>query len=124
MPLHTIIKLKPTAYGCEVDYVKVPIEAVDTHRSRPKVGRRLSLSPPEGRRPVPAGGGLCCDRVTLSDRGGGGDPAAGSRAEANDRPAAPDTVGGSAGSRVLTRRAASLHEPPPAGIAGPRTSLL
>ncbi|XP_043233080.1 6-phosphofructo-2-kinase/fructose-2,6-bisphosphatase-like isoform X3 [Amphibalanus amphitrite] len=42
VPLHTIIKLKPTAYGCEVDYVKVPIDAVDTHRSRPKVPGSLS----------------------------------------------------------------------------------
>ena len=55
VPLHTIIKLKPTAYGCEVDYVKVPIEAVDTHRSRPKVGRRLSpVHPRPAARSLPA----------------------------------------------------------------------
>jgi len=41
VPLHTIIKLKPTAYGCEVDYVKVPIDAVNTYRGKPKV---VSLS--------------------------------------------------------------------------------
>jgi len=35
VPLHTLIKLTPVAYGCEIDYIRLPIEAVDTHRPRP-----------------------------------------------------------------------------------------
>jgi len=35
VPLHTVIKLTPVAYGCEVEYIRLPIEAVDTHRPRP-----------------------------------------------------------------------------------------
>ena len=64
VPLHTIIKLKPTAYGCEVDYVKVPIDAVDTHRLRPKVGRSDPLLCAAGSRVGP-GGPPCDRRVTL-----------------------------------------------------------
>lgn len=37
VPLHTIIKLTPVAYGCRVEHIKLPIPAVDTHRSKPKV---------------------------------------------------------------------------------------
>ncbi|XP_077298671.1 6-phosphofructo-2-kinase/fructose-2,6-biphosphatase isoform X2 [Arctopsyche grandis] len=35
VPLHTIIKLTPVAYGCRVEHVKLPIDAVDTHRPKP-----------------------------------------------------------------------------------------
>ncbi|XP_065155938.1 6-phosphofructo-2-kinase/fructose-2,6-bisphosphatase isoform X3 [Atheta coriaria] len=41
VPLHTIIKLTPVAYGCRVEHIKLPIEAVDTHRSKPKVPGEL-----------------------------------------------------------------------------------
>ncbi|XP_026279328.1 6-phosphofructo-2-kinase/fructose-2,6-bisphosphatase isoform X3 [Frankliniella occidentalis] len=41
VPLHTVIKLTPVAYGCKVDYIKLPIEAVDTHRPKPKVAGYL-----------------------------------------------------------------------------------
>ncbi|CAG7723556.1 unnamed protein product [Allacma fusca] len=37
VPLHTVIKLTPVAYGCRVEYVKIPIEAVDTHRPKPRI---------------------------------------------------------------------------------------
>jgi 6-phosphofructo-2-kinase/fructose-2,6-biphosphatase 2 len=37
VPLHTVIKLTPVAYGCRFEYVKIPIEAVDTHRPKPHV---------------------------------------------------------------------------------------
>lgn len=37
VPLHSIIKLTPIAYGCEVDDIKIPIEAVNTHRVKPAV---------------------------------------------------------------------------------------
>ncbi|XP_074597769.1 6-phosphofructo-2-kinase/fructose-2,6-bisphosphatase-like isoform X3 [Brevipalpus obovatus] len=36
LPLHTILKLTPVAYGCEVEEFKVPIQAVNTHRDKPK----------------------------------------------------------------------------------------
>lgn len=41
VPLHTIIKLTPVAYGCRVEHIKLPIDAVDTHRDKPKVYNRL-----------------------------------------------------------------------------------
>lgn len=37
MPLHTVIKLTPVAYGCRVEYVKIAADAVDTHRPKPVV---------------------------------------------------------------------------------------
>ncbi|XP_019766645.2 6-phosphofructo-2-kinase/fructose-2,6-bisphosphatase isoform X2 [Dendroctonus ponderosae] len=36
VPLHTIMKLTPVAYGCRVEHITLPIGAVDTHRSKPK----------------------------------------------------------------------------------------
>ncbi|KAK2145758.1 hypothetical protein LSH36_660g06029 [Paralvinella palmiformis] len=36
VPLHTVIKLRPVAYGCVVDYIPLNIAAVDTHRPRPE----------------------------------------------------------------------------------------
>ncbi|KIM29056.1 hypothetical protein M408DRAFT_329079 [Serendipita vermifera MAFF 305830] len=36
IPLHTVIKLTPKAYGCDEERYKVPIDAVDTHRPKPK----------------------------------------------------------------------------------------
>ncbi|XP_045612118.1 6-phosphofructo-2-kinase/fructose-2,6-bisphosphatase 1 isoform X2 [Procambarus clarkii] len=35
VPLHTIIKLVPQAYGCKVEFFKIPIDCVDTHRAKP-----------------------------------------------------------------------------------------
>ncbi|XP_046677765.1 6-phosphofructo-2-kinase/fructose-2,6-bisphosphatase 1-like isoform X1 [Homalodisca vitripennis] len=35
VPLHTVIKLTPVAYGCRVEHVKLGIDAVDTHRPKP-----------------------------------------------------------------------------------------
>ncbi|XP_077495451.1 6-phosphofructo-2-kinase/fructose-2,6-biphosphatase isoform X3 [Amblyomma americanum] len=37
VPLHSIIKLTPMAYGCEMKKFSVPIAAVDTHRARPSI---------------------------------------------------------------------------------------
>lgn len=37
VPLHTVIKLTPVAYGCKVEHIQLPIEAVDTHRPKPDV---------------------------------------------------------------------------------------
>ena len=39
VPLHSIIKLTPVAYGCEVEEIKIPIPAVNTHRDKPLVRR-------------------------------------------------------------------------------------
>ncbi|KAF9139495.1 Fructose-2,6-bisphosphatase [Mortierella sp. GBA39] len=38
IPLHTVIQLTPRAYTCEERRFKVDIEAVDTHRPKPKAG--------------------------------------------------------------------------------------
>jgi len=37
VPLHTVIKLTPVAYGCRMEQIELPVEAVDTHRAKPKV---------------------------------------------------------------------------------------
>ncbi|XP_011300468.1 6-phosphofructo-2-kinase/fructose-2,6-bisphosphatase 1 isoform X1 [Fopius arisanus] len=37
VPLHTIMKLTPVAYGCKVERIRLPIDAVDTHRPKPKI---------------------------------------------------------------------------------------
>ncbi|KAG0343697.1 Fructose-2,6-bisphosphatase, partial [Podila humilis] len=38
IPLHTLIQLTPKAYTCEEKRFKVDIEAVDTHRPKPRAG--------------------------------------------------------------------------------------
>lgn len=35
VPLHTLIRISPRAYGCEEERYSLPIEAVDTHRPKP-----------------------------------------------------------------------------------------
>ncbi|KAJ7384490.1 6-phosphofructo-2-kinase/fructose-2,6-bisphosphatase 2 [Desmophyllum pertusum] len=37
VPLHTVIKLTPVAYGCRVEQFDLKIPAVNTHRDKPKV---------------------------------------------------------------------------------------
>ncbi|KAF2349740.1 6-phosphofructo-2-kinase [Trinorchestia longiramus] len=37
VPLHTVIKLTPVAYGCNVEYIDLQIPSVNTHRSKPKI---------------------------------------------------------------------------------------
>ncbi|XP_045136979.1 6-phosphofructo-2-kinase/fructose-2,6-bisphosphatase-like isoform X5 [Portunus trituberculatus] len=37
VPLHTIVKLTPVAYGCRVEYVPIDVPAVNTHRPKPKI---------------------------------------------------------------------------------------
>ncbi|CAF1477076.1 unnamed protein product [Rotaria sp. Silwood1] len=36
VPLHTVIKLIPTAYGCIMERIPLSVEAVNTYRSRPR----------------------------------------------------------------------------------------
>jgi 6-phosphofructo-2-kinase/fructose-2,6-biphosphatase 2 len=43
IPLHMLIQLTPRAYGCQVTYYRVDIEAVDTYRPRP--GTKAPASP-------------------------------------------------------------------------------
>ena len=35
VPLHTVIKLSPVAYGCKVEYIEFNVPRVSTHRSKP-----------------------------------------------------------------------------------------
>lgn len=44
IPLHTVIQLTPSAYTCEEKRFKVDIEAVDTHRPKPKAGAPKSAT--------------------------------------------------------------------------------
>lgn len=37
VPLHTVIKLTPVAYGCKIEFIRLPVDAVDTHRFKPEV---------------------------------------------------------------------------------------
>jgi broad specificity phosphatase PhoE/adenylylsulfate kinase-like enzyme len=53
VPLHSVIKLTPVAYGCNMDVVRFHIDAVDTHRDKPPTVSRdrtadeaLSTVPP------------------------------------------------------------------------------
>ncbi|GAB6023015.1 hypothetical protein CHUAL_007105 [Chamberlinius hualienensis] len=48
VPLHTVVKLTPIAYGCKVEYIPLGPESVDTHRDKPEVPGSLEgkfLSP-------------------------------------------------------------------------------
>ncbi|RPD65794.1 bifunctional 6-phosphofructo-2-kinase/fructose-2,6-bisphosphate 2-phosphatase [Lentinus tigrinus ALCF2SS1-7] len=48
IPLHTVIKLTPKAYGCDEERYTLPIGAVDTHRPKPK-GPVAAVVPKTGR---------------------------------------------------------------------------
>lgn len=37
MPLHTVIKLTPMAYGCTMEWIPLSVDAINTHRDKPKV---------------------------------------------------------------------------------------
>ncbi|KAI0036638.1 bifunctional 6-phosphofructo-2-kinase/fructose-2,6-bisphosphate 2-phosphatase [Vararia minispora EC-137] len=49
IPLHTVIKLTPKAYGCDEERYTLPIGAVDTHRPKPK-STQLVIPPSVSRR--------------------------------------------------------------------------
>jgi len=44
VPLHTLIRISPKAYGCEEERYSLPIEAVDTHRPKPAKHRKTGSS--------------------------------------------------------------------------------
>lgn len=41
--MHTILKLTPVAYGCELEEISIPIPAVNTHREKPSVSKEQTL---------------------------------------------------------------------------------
>ncbi|EIN07624.1 bifunctional phosphatase [Punctularia strigosozonata HHB-11173 SS5] len=45
IPLHTVIKLTPKAYGCDEERYTLPIGAVDTHRPKPGTAHHHQLPP-------------------------------------------------------------------------------
>lgn len=53
VPLHTLIKLSPRAYGCEEERYPLPIAAVDTHR--PKPTRKTAANTPTRSPPTTEG---------------------------------------------------------------------
>jgi 6-phosphofructo-2-kinase / fructose-2,6-biphosphatase 2 len=44
VPLHSVIKLKPQAYGCDIEEIKLNVDAVSTHRDRPKVSNTTTTT--------------------------------------------------------------------------------
>ncbi|EJD53389.1 bifunctional 6-phosphofructo-2-kinase/fructose-2,6-bisphosphate 2-phosphatase [Auricularia subglabra TFB-10046 SS5] len=46
IPLHTVIKLTPKAYGCDEERYPLPIAAVDTHRPKPSKTSSQTLDVP------------------------------------------------------------------------------
>ncbi|XP_060803208.1 6-phosphofructo-2-kinase/fructose-2,6-bisphosphatase isoform X2 [Amyelois transitella] len=46
VPLHTVIKLTPVAYGCREEHIKLSVAAVDTHRPKPSVIPAPPIKPP------------------------------------------------------------------------------
>lgn len=57
VPLHTVIKLTPFAYGCKIESIPLNVTAVNTHH--PKPAGLTPLSPEERRirRKTSSGGG-------------------------------------------------------------------
>ena len=49
IPLHTLIKITPMAYGCHEERYHLPIAAVDTHRPKPARGGKETAA--EGEAP-------------------------------------------------------------------------
>jgi hypothetical protein len=43
VPLHTVIKLTPVAYGCLREDIPLGVEAVNTHRPRPPVSNPIPI---------------------------------------------------------------------------------
>jgi 6-phosphofructo-2-kinase/fructose-2,6-biphosphatase 2 len=54
IPLHTLIKITPMAYGCHEERYPLPIAAVDTHRPKPTRGRKDSVAASEAGTEAPS----------------------------------------------------------------------
>lgn len=52
VPLHTVIKLSPVAYGCKVEYIEFNVPRVSTHRSKPIQGGVLEPKFLRDHRPI------------------------------------------------------------------------
>ncbi|KAM5195087.1 6-phosphofructo-2-kinase/fructose-2,6-bisphosphatase 1 isoform 2-T4 [Hipposideros larvatus] len=52
-PLHTVLKLTPVAYGCQVESIYLNVEAVNTHREKPE-NVDITREPEEALDTVPA----------------------------------------------------------------------
>ena len=44
VPLHTVIKLTPVAYGCREEFIPLNVPAVNTHRAKPSVSAVNAVS--------------------------------------------------------------------------------
>jgi len=44
VPLHTVVKLSPVAYGCKAEFISFNIPAADTYRPKPAVSTLLVTS--------------------------------------------------------------------------------
>lgn len=55
IPLHTLIKITPMAYGCHEERYPLPIAAVDTHRPKPSRGPKESTTPTDAAEPATKG---------------------------------------------------------------------
>lgn len=44
IPLHTVIKITPRAYGCDEERFKLEVPGVNTHRSKPTVPGQINYS--------------------------------------------------------------------------------
>ncbi|OCH95219.1 bifunctional 6-phosphofructo-2-kinase/fructose-2,6-bisphosphate 2-phosphatase [Obba rivulosa] len=56
IPLHTVIKLTPKAYGCDEERYTLPIGAVDTHRPKPKSAKASGSTSANGNAASPPPG--------------------------------------------------------------------
>ncbi|WVR07686.1 hypothetical protein IAU60_004728 [Kwoniella sp. DSM 27419] len=57
IPLHTLIKISPRAYGCHEERYPLPIAAVDTHRPKPSKSRMTPVGQVPGAPQAGAGAG-------------------------------------------------------------------
>jgi broad specificity phosphatase PhoE len=72
VPLHTVIKLTPIAYGCRSENIPFSIDAVDTHRPRPPTAVPLTLAERKMKRKMdsdlPSSGSSSTTSLSTMDR--------------------------------------------------------
>ncbi|KAJ2703046.1 Fructose-2,6-bisphosphatase [Coemansia sp. IMI 209128] len=96
IPLHTVMKLTWTAYGCDVQMYKIDIDAVSTHRAKPKAAKR----------------GTSSVKSTANTPGGSANATARGSADANANPFMSNTTAAAAA-------AALSEQPAAAALAAP-----
>jgi 6-phosphofructo-2-kinase/fructose-2,6-biphosphatase 2 len=67
IPLHTLIKITPLAYGCHEERYPLPIAAVDTHRPKPSK-TQIHTPQPGGIPPAPMASGAETGRDYFGDK--------------------------------------------------------